>query len=231
MKSLGAPTQASASMKKMGEDLAITDDVVAVYITENAPSLFSDVQYQRLYRRRSDAVAVGPRQIDGGPQRGWTMAYRLASGESTWHARVAAFQRGGPQSLDNDRYCTRKVAQFRPTPSPCVTSFCRPCALGRGRAFSAWHGSFARIGERGDGEMPMGPSDPSSAPPRLRVNHPAEPVLLRWTWGRPAFAKPALAGEGRSLIFACPGPRRGSCPCARPPAPALPAGQSARASR
>jgi hypothetical protein len=43
MKSLGAPTQAAPSMKRMGEDLAGTDNVAAVYITENAPSLFNDV--------------------------------------------------------------------------------------------------------------------------------------------------------------------------------------------
>lgn len=45
-RALGTPAQATASMKRMGEDLAGTDDVVSVYITENAPSLFGEVKYQ-----------------------------------------------------------------------------------------------------------------------------------------------------------------------------------------
>jgi hypothetical protein len=35
-------------------------------------------------------------------------------------------------------------------------------------------------------------------------------VVSRWAWGRPAFAKPASAGEGRSLIFAFDGRNRPS---------------------
>jgi hypothetical protein len=124
-KALGAPEQAAASMKRMGEDLSGTDDVVAVYITENAPSLFGDVEYQGCIVGVATLLPLGEGKSmadyreDGRWPIGWPVAkwfrYPTAtlrlrelvvntSDASSWRALVAAFQSGGPQSLENERY-------------------------------------------------------------------------------------------------------------------------------
>ena len=112
-------------MKQMGEDLAGTDDVVAVYITENAPSLFDDVRYQRLYRRCSNAVAVELRQIDRGARRGRPMAYRLVRRE------IASISDGNAEAARAGRDADHR-AELGQVAEQDVSAWESPVSLGRG---------------------------------------------------------------------------------------------------
>ena len=128
---MGASTSAMAALTSMGAELAGTDDVVAVYITQNAPASFGAELYRgyvagfvRLAPIRTgetvrdypedDIPAEADRWEIGWPVADWLLypeqSLRLGSltenlcGTEAWQALRTSFQGGRPIRIAEGRY-------------------------------------------------------------------------------------------------------------------------------